>query len=124
MGWTATKGHREVVFWMMLCDTSQGSSSRLSEYTRIPLQPACSLQRATSATRWMQVSGSPSLDCTQAENTSRLTAVRRSTPLLMLAPLCLTAVGSRPNSPAVMCMGGATRLLGGAAGREPASEHA
>src|SRR5205809_7338836 len=27
----------------------------------------------------------------------------------MLAPLCLTALGSRPTSPAVMCMGGATR---------------
>src|SRR6266545_5083089 len=42
----------------------------------MPLHPARSLQRATSATRWAYVPASPSQDCGQVEKSSRLIAVQ------------------------------------------------
>src|SRR5215469_16478670 len=50
MGWTATRGQRASVARKIRSDTSQGSSMELSEYTRMPLHPICSLQQATFST--------------------------------------------------------------------------
>src|SRR5919108_1108716 len=50
-GWTATSGHNAFVLWMITCESSHGSIRLLSEYTRMPVQPYSSLQRAMSATR-------------------------------------------------------------------------
>src|SRR3989454_5458282 len=69
-GWTATSGESALVCWMMSCATSQASSWLLSVYTRMPVHPALSLQRATSMTRRRYPpSGAPS-NAGQVENSA------------------------------------------------------
>src|SRR6266576_247541 len=48
-GCTATKGRSLVVCCSMICEVSQESTRELSVYTRLPVQPYCSLHRATWA---------------------------------------------------------------------------
>src|SRR5579883_577652 len=69
-GWTATRGQRRAVFAMMIWATSQGSTRRLSVYTRVPAQPCSSAQRATSTTCRRYAPRSWSLDCGQVANTA------------------------------------------------------
>src|SRR6266542_1658766 len=66
----AINGLKRSVLWIMTCPTSQGSAIELSVYTSIPLQPASSLHRATSATFRRYKLLSTSFDCEQVEKTS------------------------------------------------------
>src|SRR6516162_7524655 len=78
MGCAATNGQKALVFSMIICDTSQGSTRELSVYTRIPLHPASSLHLATSMTWRRYDCLSTWLDCGQVENTSRSVSGARS----------------------------------------------
>src|SRR5882672_4785482 len=55
---------------MIRCDSAQGSSTLLSEKTRMPVQPAASLHCATSISRSRYCSCGMRLDGGQVENTS------------------------------------------------------
>src|SRR5207245_10212520 len=55
---------------MMICETSQGSTSELSVYTRMPSHPYSSLHRATSTTVPMYTFRSTRFEAGQVENTA------------------------------------------------------
>src|SRR6266853_1219908 len=75
----------------------------------MPVHPARSLQRATSATRWAYVSQSPSEDCGQVEKISRLIALVTRSSLL---PRC--GASRVPLVVRALCMGGAIGRLSSA----------
>src|SRR5215813_3287824 len=89
----AINGLKCSVLWIMTCPTSQGSAIELSVYTSIPLQPASSLHRATSATFCRYKLLSTSFDCEQVEKTSmefppdRSRTLARSELALIFLPL-------------------------------------
>ena len=66
-GCTATSGASRPVAVIACWATSQGSAMPLSVYTSIPVHPAASLQRATSATARAYSPAGTSLDCGQVE---------------------------------------------------------
>src|SRR5689334_2776500 len=103
---------------MMSCATSHGSTSPLSVYTRIPSQPAASLQRATSSMSRRYARGDAVYEGGHVANTfspdsmSRSVmpprSARRETWFPNAGTLCKKRAVSRPGSLAARCGAHAT----------------